>query len=156
MMGTLRGQRQGFVELAGRLGLTLPASRAYEGGMKLLLPALLLLAAAGAGWLVLTRSGPTYVPPQEQPTVYAPAPTVLTRPAAAGEEVLALDVEGMCCKSCAGKLHARLLEQPGVRLAAVDFDAGRAEAVVEAGIQAATLAAALTFEKYTARPHAPQ
>jgi copper chaperone CopZ len=122
--------------------------------MKLLLPVLLLVAAAGAGWLVLTRSGPSYEPPQEQPIAYAPAPTVLTRPAADGEAVRVLDVEGMCCKSCAGKLHARLLEQPGVRLAAVDFDAGRAEAVVAADVTAAILAAALTFEKYAARPHA--
>jgi hypothetical protein len=122
--------------------------------MKLLLPALLLAAAAGAGWLLLTRSGPTYVPPQEQPTAYAPAPTVLTRPAGAGEALCVLDVEGMCCKGCAGKLHARLMEQPWVRLAAVDFDAGRAEAVVEEDVAADELAAVLTFEKYSARPHA--
>lgn len=116
----------------------------------------LLVAAAATAWIVSTRSGPSYVPPEEAPKAWAPAPTVLTRGPTADEAVAVLDVEGMCCESCTGKLHARLLEQPGVRLAAVDFETGTAQAVVERGTAAAALAAALTFDKYTARPHAAE
>ena len=62
-------QEQGFPAPWREHGLTPAAPRAYEGGMKLLLPALVLAAAGGAGWLFLTRSGPTYVPPQEGTSV---------------------------------------------------------------------------------------
>ena len=120
--------------------------------MKVVLPALLLVAAGAAAWLFLTRSGPTYEPPSQDQIVYAPAPTVLTRAPAAGELVQVLDVEGMCCQGCTGKLHARLLEQPGVHVAAVDLEAGTASALVAEGTDPGALAAALCFEKYVARP----
>ena len=122
--------------------------------MKLFLPALLLVAAAAAGWLYSTRSGPTYVPPSEPQVTYAPAPSVLTRAPAAGEAEVVLDVEGMCCRGCTGKLHARLMEQSGVHVAAVDLDAGTASAVVDSGVPPSDLAAALTFDKYSAQPRA--
>jgi copper chaperone CopZ len=122
--------------------------------MKALLPVLLIAAAGGAGWICYTRSAPTYVPPSEPQVAYAPAPSVLTRAPAQGEAAVLLDVHGMCCTSCTGKLHARLMEQPGVHVAAVDFDAGTASAVVDATVEPAALAAALTFDKYSAQPHA--
>lgn len=122
--------------------------------MKPLLSALLLAAAIGAGWLYATRPGPTYVPPSEPQVTYAPAPPVLTRAPVAGEAEVVLDVEGMCCRGCTGKLHARLLEQPGVHVAAVDFDAGTACAVVDAAVDPTALAAALTFDKYSSKLHA--
>ena len=122
--------------------------------MKARLPALLIAAAGAAGWLYFTHSGPTYVPPSEQQVVYAAAPIVLPRAPADGEAEIVLDVHGMCCRGCTGKLEARLMAQPGVRAAAVDLDAGTASALVEASVSPAALAAALTFEKYSAKPHA--
>ncbi len=122
--------------------------------MKALLPALLIAAAGAAGWLYFTRSGPTYVPPSEPQVVYAAAPSVLTRAPAEGEAEIVLDVHGMCCRGCTGKLYARLMEQPGVRAAGVDLDAGTASALVEASVEPTALAAALTFDKYSAAPHA--
>ena len=121
--------------------------------MKALLPALLIAAAGAAGWLYFTRSGPTYVPPSEPQVVYAAAPTVLPRAPAEGEAEIVLDVHGMCCRGCTGKLHARLMKQPGVHAAAVDLDAGTASALVEDSVEPTALAAALTFDKYSAEPH---
>jgi len=121
--------------------------------MKALLPLLLIAAAGAAGWLYVTRPGPTYVPPSEAQVVYAAAPSVLTRAPAEGEAEIVLDVHGMCCHGCTGKLHARLMEQAGVIAAAIDLEAGTASALVEASVEPAALAAALTFDKYSAQPH---
>jgi|SRR5688572_688426 len=122
--------------------------------MKVFLPALLLVAAGAAAWIYSTRSGPTYAPPSEPQVVYPTAPSVLTRAPAAGEATVLLDVHGMCCRGCTGKLHARLLEQPGVHVAAVDLDAACASAIVDAAVEPAALEAALTFGKYSASLHA--
>ena len=99
--------------------------------MKLTL-SLLLLAAGGLIWVLATRGAPTFVPPAEAQTTYAPAPTVLVHGPAAGQVERDFDVEGMCCKGCTGKLHARLVALPGVHEAAVDFDSGTASSSMSA------------------------
>lgn len=119
--------------------------------MKLTL-SLLLLAAGGLIWVLATRGAPTFVPPAEAQTTYAPAPTVLVHGPAAGQVERDFDVEGMCCKGCTGKLHARLVALPGVHEAAVDFDSGTALVVADSELSVASLQAALTFDKYTATP----
>ncbi len=119
--------------------------------MKHLLPALLILAGAAAAWLWATRSGPTYVPAKAEPTAFAPAPPALTATPGPGERVEVLDVEGMCCKGCTGKLYARLMETQGVRCAAVDLEGKTASVVVTQGTGSDALARALTFEEYSAQ-----
>jgi len=46
------------------------------------------------------------------------------------------------------------MEQPGVHVAAVDLDTGTASAVVDSTVDPSSLAAALTFDKYSSHPHA--
>ncbi len=120
--------------------------------MKRLIPILLALAGAGAAWLWATRTGPTYQPPKVQPTAFAPAPAVLTAAPTSLERIEVLEVEGMCCKGCTGKLHARLMEVPGVSCAAIDLAGKTASVVVAQGTDPQALVQALTFEEYSARP----
>ena len=114
------------------------------GSMKRLIP-VLVLAALGAGYLFATSDAPHRTRPD-----HGVAPSTLASPARPGEVVRNLAVEGMCCKGCAGKLHAALLEVDGVREAAVDFERATALARVDESVDAAALEAALRFDKYTA------
>jgi copper chaperone CopZ len=116
--------------------------------MKVLL-ALILLAAGALVWVLDSRSEPTFAAPEEVQT-YAPAPTVLLRSPAEGQVQTAFDVEGMCCTSCTGKLHARLVALPGVQEAAVDFETSSALVIAGAEVGVEDLQAALTFGKYSA------
>ena len=122
--------------------------------MKVLLPLTLLAAAGATAWVLATRSEPTYVPPGEPPMAYAPAPRALFSEPGPGEALRVLDVEGMCCQGCTGKLYAALVDAPGVRAAAVDFESGTASVVAEDGTTPDFLASRLTFDKYTATPRA--
>jgi copper chaperone CopZ len=119
--------------------------------MKLLL-ALILLTAGALTWVVATRPAPTFAAPEPAPAAFAPAPTVLVHGPAPGQIEQDFDVQGMCCKGCTGKLHARLLAVEGVREAAVDFETGSARVVTDADVSTATLVSALSFEKYNATP----
>jgi copper chaperone CopZ len=65
--------------------------------------------------------------------------------------VRTLAVEGMCCQSCAPKVYLALAGTAGVREVAVDPILGRAQVVVERALDPARLAAAATFEDYSAR-----
>lgn len=122
--------------------------------MKVLLALLLVVFGSVTAWILATKSGPTYVPPSEPPVAYAPAPTVLVSEPGPGEALREFDVEGMCCSGCTGKLKAALDEFPGVREAAVSFEAGSASVIVDAEVAPSELAARLTFDKYSAVPRA--
>lgn len=106
--------------------------------------ALLLLSAVVLGYIAWTAPEPDYVAPRAVPRQLESAP-------ATGEVVRAFDVDGMCCDGCSVKLFAAVLEQPGVREAAIRVEEGRLEAICAAETDAESLARALTFEKYTVR-----
>ena len=115
---------------------------------------IVLLLGAGVALLVvaLTNEDPTYVAPtRETSAPHRPAPPELSRPVPSGCVVRTVEVAGMCCDGCTGKLFELLTAIPEVRDAAVSFDAGRAQAVVPADFDAHVLEAVLTQEKYTAR-----
>jgi copper chaperone CopZ len=117
--------------------------------MKLLLPLILVSAAAGAAVVAYRAPKADYVPPTAEEGA-ASIPSRLSAPPAAGETVRVIEVRGMCCQSCAGKLYHRLTAVDGVREACVDFDSGTASVRVLEGVPDAELERALSFDKYSA------
>ncbi len=111
-----------------------------------------LALAASALVLVVRNAGdPDYV----APTLAAQSaiPSVLSGDVPAGMVVKSFHVTGMCCEGCVGKLYHALAGVSGVREAAVDFYAARAEALVPAQQDVEGLLAALRFDKYAAEPN---
>jgi copper chaperone CopZ len=115
-------------------------------------PLLVLLVAALAGaWIAWRAPAPDYVPPVEAPVAFAPAQVALPRAPAAGEVALELEVDGMCCRNCTGKLQAAATGLPGVRAFAVADDLLTARVLADASVEPAAVERALTFDKYTAK-----
>jgi copper chaperone CopZ len=114
--------------------------------MKSLLPALLVIAALATAWIVIGSEGP-----HREAAAKTVAPSELAEAPAPGEAVRVFDVEGMCCFGCTDKLHAAVLKVPGVREAAVDFEAGTVSARTADSVGSDVLEAALNFDKYTAK-----
>ena len=119
--------------------------------MKPLLVLVLVVAAAAAGWLVLRTPAPSYEAPVEAQTSFPPPPQALPRAPAADEQVITLEIGGMCCRGCTGKLEAAARKLPGVRAFAVDADLLTARALTTSDLDPATLTQALTFSKYEPR-----
>ena len=64
---------------------------------------------------------------------------------------LELDIEGMTCASCVGRVERVLAKVPGVRSASVNLATGRAQVQGEAGLDPAALTAAVARAGYQAR-----
>ena len=108
---------------------------------------LLLLAGLGLGIIALRADPPTHEPPEAEPP---PAPIALTGTPPEGCVVRTLDVHGMCCEDCGGKLYAALTDLAVVREAAVDPILGTAMAIVPRDLDVRELESTLSFGKYTA------
>ncbi|MEZ5723620.1 MAG: heavy metal translocating P-type ATPase [Paracoccaceae bacterium] len=72
------------------------------------------------------------------------------------EEHTTLNVEGMSCASCVGRVERALTETPGVSKAEVNLVTGTAEITHSAGIGAQSLADLVTAKGYPARPKAAE
>ncbi|MXN87395.1 heavy metal translocating P-type ATPase, partial [Burkholderia sp. 4812] len=79
----------------------------------------------------------------------APSPT---RPAAAAPAPIELDIDGMTCASCAGRVEKALTKVPGVTRASVNLATERATVETEAGVPASRLADAVKQAGYGATP----
>ncbi len=115
------------------------------------LTALVVVAGLAAVWLFQSTPAPTFEVPKEAPSTFAPAPTVLLSKPGTGEVLRRLEVDGMCCKGCTGKLHKALVDFPGVREAAVDFETSLASMIVRDDIAVDALEQLLSFDKYSAK-----
>ncbi|WP_221931999.1 heavy metal translocating P-type ATPase [Paracoccus sp. M683] len=62
-----------------------------------------------------------------------------------------LEVQGMTCASCVGRVERALTALPGVSAAAVNLAAGRADITHDAGVAAETLAQTVTAKGYPAQ-----
>ena len=122
--------------------------RACENAWLKSIALLLLLLVVGGllAWVGLTASEPEYVPPRPGDRV----PIVLESEVPAGYVVRDIDVEGMCCDGCRGKLYGAVTALEGVQAAAIDHVAGMAQVVVPADADLAPVLAALTFDQYVA------
>lgn len=117
--------------------------------MKHLATVLLALAALGLAIVVWRAPERTYVAPRVD-AAPAHVPVRLSGEVPEGCVVRALEVEGICCEGCGGKLFVALGAVEGVREVAVDPVLGVARAVVPSDLDPARLERALTFSKYTA------
>lgn len=122
--------------------------------MRLLLPALVLLAGGALAWIALRAPRPSAEPvaagwEQKLGAVEA-VPARLDGPPAAGCVIRTLTVEGMCCQGCPRSLREKLLALEGVRRAAASFELGEVQAEVPAELDPARLVAAVASEKYRA------
>ncbi len=80
------------------------------------------------------------------------APRSSSIAAASGTSALVvLEVEGMTCSACAGEIERELNREPGVRGAAVSFEARRATVTLEKKIPVEQLTAAVARAGYRAR-----
>lgn len=115
------------------------------------LTALLAVAGIVLGIVILRSGEPTYVAPAEaaMPKV---VPVSLSGEVPRGSVVRTFAVEGMCCEGCAGKLLDAVSHVDGVGEVAIDPVLGRAQVVAEETTDTEAIAAALTFDKYTATP----
>jgi len=117
-----------------------------------LLPVVALaLAGTGLAMIAFRASKPDYVAPTiADIEAHHPAPQKLEGPTPEGCRVLTIEVNGMCCTGCTGKLYERLCVIPGFVQGAVSFDEGIARVVVSEGADPASFADALRFDKYSA------
>jgi copper chaperone CopZ len=114
-------------------------------------PIIVLLAGLVCAWIALTVEEPTYSAPATA-DYEGLVPVAIAGEVPEGCVVRSFDIDGICCEGCAGKLFVAMTELDGVRQAAVDTVLKRAEAVVPAEFDVATLQGALTFGKYSATP----
>ena len=116
------------------------------------IPPTILLALAAVGLAIVVWRAPerAYVAPRDTDPP-AHVPVRLSGDVPEGCVVRSLDVEGICCEGCGGKLFVALSAVEGVREVAVDPVLGVARAVVPSELDAARLEDALTFSKYSAR-----
>jgi copper chaperone CopZ len=116
------------------------------------LPILLVLVAGGVlGWIASRAPDQDYEPVViEEADLGTYVPRALIGEIPDGHVVRTLDVSGMCCGGCSGKLYAALQETPGVMKAAVSFEDGTASALVPDDLETGQLEVALTFDKYSA------
>jgi copper chaperone CopZ len=112
--------------------------------------ALLCLLAVGGvlGTVAVRARERSYVVP-ERPAPRS-IPSALSGEVPPGYAVRTFAVEGICCQGCSSKLHGALMAVEGVREAAVDPLAEVATALVPEQLSTERLAAALTFDKYSA------
>lgn len=112
-------------------------------------PVFLLLVGLVLGWISISTDDPTFQiePERELPRQI---PYALSGEVPSGCVVRQLELEGICCKGCVGKLYVALSDVDEVQEAAIDPVLARAEAVVPADLDVALLESALTFDKYSA------
>ena len=112
---------------------------------------LALVVLAGAALAVVALRAPTrdYVAPTEADVAaHQPAPQSLHGEVPADCVVRRIDVKGMCCLGCTGRLYDRIRNEPGIVEAAVSFEQGVAEVVIRKDADPEPIVAALHFDKY--------
>jgi copper chaperone CopZ len=90
-------------------------------------------------------------PTREDVEAHVPAPQTLDGAVPEGCVVRTIEVHGMCCTGCTGKLYARLEQTPGFVKGAVSFKDGLAQVVTTKDADPTAFVAALHFGKYDAQ-----
>jgi len=114
-------------------------------------PWIALLVLAGVGLAVVAWRAPArdYVAPtQADVEAHVPAPQSLHGDLPADCVVRRIDVKGMCCLGCTGRIYERIRSAPGIVDAAVSFEKGVAEVVIRKDADPTPVVAALRFDKY--------
>ena len=120
--------------------------------MRLLPLALLGIAGVVLAFVALRAPTRSYVAPTRADVeAHVPAPQTLEGGVPEGCVVRTIEVHGMCCTGCTGKLYARLKETPGFVKGAVSFEDGVAQVVTNRDADPSPFVAALQFDKYDAQ-----
>lgn len=112
---------------------------------------LLALAGLTLGAIALRARQRTYAAPGAAGTL----PLAIEGEVAEGLVIRTFEVDGICCPSCSGKLHAALASVAGIQRVAVDPSTKRVQVLVPLEVSPERLAEALTFDDYVARVHVP-
>jgi copper chaperone CopZ len=117
--------------------------------MKILTLAPLALAGVVLAVIALRAPPRDYVPPSEaEVEAHHPAPQRLSSDVPAGCVVRTIDVKGMCCLGCTGRVYDRIKDTPGLVDAAVSFEKGVAQIVIPKDADPGPIVSALRFDKF--------
>ena len=110
------------------------------------------LAGTALAFVAFRAPSHDYVAPTaEEVAAHRAAPQALSAEVPSGCRVATIEVHGMCCLGCTGKLYDKLSATPGFVAGAVSFDEGVARAVIAADADPELFVSALRFGKYEAR-----
>ncbi len=115
---------------------------------------LLPLAGLGSAGVVLAivalRAPPRdYVPPSKaEVEAHRPAPQMLHGDVPPGCVVRTIEVKGMCCLGCTGRVYDHIKGTPGLVDAAINFKTGVAQVVLEKDADPNAIVSALRFDKF--------
>lgn len=120
--------------------------------VKILPYAVLSLTAAVLAAIAFRAPERDYVAPTAVDVqAHHPAPQSLAEKLPEGCTVRTIEVNGMCCLGCTGKLYERLRATPGFVDGAVSFEEGTARVVMSKNAEPEAFASALRFDKYESR-----
>jgi copper chaperone CopZ len=115
------------------------------------IPSIAFVGLAGAVLAVVALRAPSrdYVPPTEADLeAHRPAPQALQGDVPADCVVRRIEVKGMCCLGCTGRIYDRVKHAPGLVDAAVSYERGAAEIVLRKDADPAPIVEAFRFDKF--------
>ena len=115
------------------------------------IPSIAFVGLAGVVLAIVALRAPSrdYVAPtQADLEAHRPAPQSLQGAIPEDCVVRRVEVKGMCCLGCTGRIYERIRSAPGIVDAAVSFEKGVAEVVIRKDADPTPVVAALRFDKY--------
>ncbi len=115
------------------------------------IPSIAFVGLAGVVLAVVALRAPSrdYVPPtQADLEAHRPAPQALEGAVPEDCVVRRIEVKGMCCLGCTGRLYDHVRNAPGLVDAAVNYERGVAEIVIRKDADPAPIVDAFRFEKF--------
>jgi copper chaperone CopZ len=115
------------------------------------IPSIVFVGLAGIVLAVVALRAPSrdYVAPTEADLeAHRPAPQVLEGEPPADCVVRRIQVKGMCCLGCTGRIYDKVKSAPGLVDAAVSFEKGEADVVMKKDADPAPIVEAFRFDKF--------
>jgi copper chaperone CopZ len=115
------------------------------------IPSIVFVGLAGVVLAVVALRAPSrdYVAPTEADLeAHRPAPQVLQSELPADCVVRHIQVKGMCCLGCTGRIYDKVKTTPGLVDAAVSFEKGEAQVVMRKDADPAPIVEAFRFDKF--------
>jgi copper chaperone CopZ len=115
------------------------------------IPSIVFVGLAGVVLAVVALRAPSrdYVAPTVADLeAHRPAPQALQGEPPADCVVRRIQVKGMCCLGCTGRIYDKVRSAPGLVDAAVSFDKGEAEVVMRKDADPAPIVEAFRFDKF--------
>ena len=119
--------------------------------IRMKIPSIVFVGLAGVVLVVVALRAPSrdYVAPTEADLeAHRPAPQALYGEPPPDCVVRRIQVKGMCCLGCTGRIYDKVKETPGLVDAAVNFEKGEAQVVMKKDADPAQIVAAFRFDKF--------